>query len=80
MTARELSILITLYYKHNPSGGNCHVVLDDLNIENVFIESCLNYCIKNTDNLGERIMMEMLKMRKTARRKSIMLSKPMSTD
>jgi len=71
ITAKQLSILITEYYKKKPSGGNCHIVLDDLNIGNEDIEFCLNECVKKDDVEGKVIMLALQKMRKTARLKAI---------
>lgn len=36
-----LGELIADFYTRHPTGGRLHVVLDDLNVEDRFIESCL---------------------------------------
>jgi hypothetical protein len=71
ISARELSILIKEYYKDNPSGGNCHIVLDDRNVSNNDINFCIEECSKNNDHDGLIIMIAMRNMRKTARLKAI---------
>lgn len=73
ISARELSYLINEYYRipGNEAGGNCHIVLDDKNINNSSIEFCKLECIKNNDIYGEIIMNHFLTLRKTARLKAI---------
>lgn len=71
MSAKELSKLISNYYKDNPSGGNCHIVLDHQNINDSNIIFCLEECRKNNDIVGFIIMNHMLSMKKTARLKAI---------
>lgn len=73
ITARQLAVLIKDYYKNNPSGGNCHIVLDDYNVRDSDIKFCMNECINNNDVDGLTIMIAMGRMKKTARLKSIYL-------
>jgi hypothetical protein len=73
MDSVELSKLIKQYYSlpGNLAGGNCHVVLDDNNIDDSSIERCIEICQIENDDLGLLIMRHMRSMRKTARGKSI---------
>jgi hypothetical protein len=71
MNSIELGKIIKNYYINNPSGGNCHIVLDDHNIHDNFIKECIILCEKNNDKEGLEIMNNMLNMKKTARSKSI---------
>ncbi len=67
----EVGPLIVAYYQlpDNAVGGDCHVVLDDSNIEDIFIEGDLANCKKNKNELGAQIMGMMLQMTKTQRLK-----------
>jgi hypothetical protein len=76
-SAQTISVWIKHYYslEGNSSGGNCHVVLDDNNLEDHFIEKCLEICIYKDDLLGALIMRAFMSMKKTARGKAIKLAK-----
>ena len=73
MNSIKLSKLIIDYYNinGNKSGGNCHIVLDDLNVNNSSIDFCINVCNENNDFKGLEIMNIMKNFRKTARLKSL---------
>jgi hypothetical protein len=73
MNSLELSKLIKEYYSMpgNAAGGNCHVVLDDNNINDYCIALCIERCQINNDDLGLLIMRHMKGMSTTARGKSI---------
>jgi hypothetical protein len=75
LTAKEISLLINKYKSlpGNSCGGNCHIVLDDLNINDDDIHYCMEHCNKNNDVYGAFLMRQMLLMRKTARKKAIMM-------
>lgn len=71
MNSKILGDLIKDYLVDNPSGGNCHIVLSDWNITDSDIKFSINECQKNDDLNGFLIMMAMIRMKKTARAKSI---------
>lgn len=48
---KEAAILTNAVYEFSCSGGNCHIVLDDFNIDDDSIEYCLNEGLE--DNLHE---------------------------
>lgn len=49
------------YYSVNPTGGNCHIVLDDGNVKNPDLDFCENECRQDGDWLGLQII-EWLRM------------------
>jgi len=57
----QLYELIQYYYYNcgNPNGGNCHIVLDDGNLDDQCIWYCQEQCEKNNDNFGYLIMLIM---------------------
>lgn len=67
----ELANRIAEYYKKegNGCGGNCHLVLDDGNLEDSDIQFCKGYCAKAYDIDGLYIMREMLSMSLEERQK-----------
>ncbi len=67
----EVAALIRAYYEKpgNGAGGNCHLVLDDGNLENGFIEICLEQCKADGDEDGEAIMAKMLQMSPSQKRR-----------
>lgn len=67
----ELANRIAEYYKKegNGVGGNCHLVLDDGNLEDSDIQFCKGYCAKADDTDGLYIMREMLSMSLEERQK-----------
>ena len=71
MNSRMLGDLIKDYLIDNPSGGNCHLVLGDLNARDSDISFCMEQCVEKNDTNGTIIMMAMIRMKKTARLKSI---------
>lgn len=77
--ARQIAKLIKDYYllPDNEAGGNCHIVLDDNNIDDESIIYCICECIKNNDKTGQYIMNKLLLLRKTARGKAIKLYREM---
>jgi len=52
--------LIQYYYRTNNAGGNCHVVLDDGNLEVDTIQFCLEECKNANDCMGSLIMETLL--------------------
>lgn len=67
----KLANLIAEYYKKegNGCGGNCHLVLDDGNLEDSDIQFCIGYCAKADDTDGLAIMREMLSLNPEERQK-----------
>lgn len=70
-TVPEVLPLVRAYYAKGGcgAGGNLHVVLDDGNVEDCFVESCLDRCRESRDADGEQLASLLLKMSKTQRRK-----------
>lgn len=44
--------LLDAYNDLEPAGGSLHVVIDDGNLEDHFVESCIEYARKNNDHYG----------------------------
>lgn len=67
----RLANLIAEYYKKegNGCGGNCHLVLDDGNLEDSDIQFCIGYCAHANDDDGLAIMREMLSLNPEERQK-----------
>ena len=67
----ELVNRIVEYYKKegNECGGNCHLVLDDGNLEDSDIQFCKGYCAHADDNEGLSIMSCMLQLNPEERQK-----------
>jgi len=67
----ELANRIAEYYKKegNGCGGNCHLVLDDGNLEDSDIQFCKGYCACAEDSDGLSIMRDMLSMNPEERQK-----------
>lgn len=67
----ELANRIAEYYKKEGDGcgGNCHLVLDDGNLEDSDIQFCKGYCACADDNDGLGIMRDMLSMSPEERQK-----------
>jgi len=67
----KLANLIAEYYKKegNGCGGNCHLVLDDGNLEDSDIQFCKGYCAHANDDDGLAIMREMLSLNPEERQK-----------
>ena len=70
-TIPEVLPIIQEYYQKpgNGVGGNLHIVLEDGNIENRHIRSCLRRARENEDLEGIKIAELLLRMSKTQRRK-----------
>lgn len=51
-----------LYMSSNPGGGNCHIVLEDANMEDSHLWWCHGYCDAVADVAGSQIMAAMLDM------------------
>ncbi len=60
----EILELIKNYYlkENNTTGGNLHVVLDDGNMEDYFVKSCIKRAEKDNDIDGIKIGKELLKL------------------
>lgn len=67
----KLANLIAEYYKKegNGCGGNCHLILDDGNLEDSDIQFCKGYCAHANDDDGLYIMREMLSLNPEERQK-----------
>lgn len=46
---KAASRMIGKVYEYSISGGNCHIVIDDFNLENKHIDFCLEQ-VKNNEN------------------------------
>ena len=57
------------YYRAHPSWGSLHVVLDDGNIEDVFVRGCAEYAREQNDAEGGALADILLTMSKTQRGK-----------
>jgi hypothetical protein len=70
-TVPEVLALVRAYYAlpGNAAGGNCHLVLDDGNVEDGNIRFCLEACEAEGDAPGARLMGLMLRMTRTQRNK-----------
>lgn len=72
LTHEQVGALLDQYFMlpGNTSGGNCHVVLDDGNIDDASVRLCLDACRsdKDGDALGELLMLTMLAMSEEERR------------
>lgn len=70
-TVPEVAPLVHAYYDKpgNSAGGNLHVVLDDGNFEDSFIEHSLDRATKIGDSDAVKIAELMLQMSMTQRRK-----------
>lgn len=64
-------VLIEAYYTKpgNDSGGCCHVVLEDDNLDDPNLRFCLEYCLKKGDEEGAHIMRLMTQMSRSQRRR-----------
>ena len=52
---RPAIIDLIAYYREdldNPTGGGCHIVLADGNLEDVCLSYCQQYCQDNYDSMG----------------------------
>ena len=67
----EVSVLVRAYYAKpgNEAGGNCHVALDDGNLDNGGLRFCLAECEYYGDKDGAEIMRLMLQMSRSQRRR-----------
>lgn len=54
-SAQMLMALIEKYYEFEPSGGSCHIALDDGNLDDDDIEFCAKESHKNGDYFGVEI-------------------------
>lgn len=50
-----LTVLIAKYLESEPSGGSCHIILEDGNYDKKSINFCYNRSIDNNDYFGETI-------------------------
>jgi hypothetical protein len=72
-TVTQVIPLIEAYYRKpgNSVGGNLHVVLDDTNLDNGCIESCLQCAVDRNDADGATLAAMLLQMTQTQRRVAI---------
>lgn len=70
-TIPEVLPLIQDYYAkpENGVGGSLHIVLEDCNVSDDDVESCIKWAINEGDEEGERLARILLRMSKTQRRK-----------
>jgi hypothetical protein len=70
-TVPEVLPLAKAYYAKpgNSCGGNLHIVLDDGNIEDYWVKSCINVARQKGDEDGVKLAELLLRMSKTQRRK-----------
>lgn len=70
-TVPEVRPLVQAYYAlpGNGAGGSLHVVLDDHNVEDDFVRSCVSYAEDRGDLVGACLGNVLLLMSKTQRRK-----------
>lgn len=70
-TIPEVLPLIQAYYAKpgNGVGGNLHIVLEDLNVEDSHVRWCLEYAEKQGDTDGVELAKLLLAMSKTQRLK-----------
>jgi hypothetical protein len=68
-TIPDILPLLRDYVRDNPVGGSLHVVLDDGNIENSSIETCLNTAKELNDERAIVLANLLLKMSRTQRKK-----------
>lgn len=80
MSSRELAYHIRKYYDlpNHKVGGNCHVILEDLNVDDDSIKHCLESCKESGDIQGQFIMENFLLLRKGAREICINISRSLS--
>jgi hypothetical protein len=57
------------YYKENPEWGSLHVVLSDGNLEDYFVNGCIEWAQERKDVEGEELARILLLMSKTQRGK-----------
>ena len=72
----EVLPLIRAYYTkpENAVGGSLHIVLEDGNVSDGNVESCLEYAREHNDRDGEALAGLLLQMSKTQRRKLYRMS------
>jgi len=70
-TVHEVLPLVRAYYgkPENNVGGNLHLVLDDVNVEDQHVSFCLEVAKERNDDDGVRIAELLLRMSKTQRYK-----------
>lgn len=64
------------YYRDHPAWGALHVVLDDGNVEDVFVRGCAEYAREQADVEGEALADILLRMSRTQRGKISRLARP----
>jgi hypothetical protein len=57
-----LCALIPQYYRTEITGGSCHIVLDDINLDDSSVQFCVEYSEKEGDFFGKTIAEMMLKL------------------
>ena len=68
-TVPDVVPLFAAFYQMFPTWGVLHIVLDDGNVENHFIESCIAQAEETGDEVGALLGRTLLKMSKTQRLK-----------
>lgn len=57
------------YHAKHPAWGSLHVVLDDENIDDDFVEGCIAHAVRERDSEGEHLARELLKLSISQRHK-----------
>lgn len=68
-TVPEVIERFKTYHAQNGAWGSLHVVLDDGNIHDHFVEGCIEYAKKQNDTEGLELGKILLKMSKSQRHK-----------
>lgn len=55
------------YYLDNPTWGSLHIVLDDYNLEDKWVDFCIEYAEKENDHEGLQLAVILRKMSKSQR-------------
>lgn len=68
-TVPEVRPLTRAFYELHPTGGSLHIVLDDGNVKDSDVQSCVDYAIQGGDKTGEKLGRVLLLMSPTQRNK-----------
>ena len=74
-TIPDVLPLVLEYYQDNLAGGSLHIVLDDGNVDDEDVETCIKWARENNDERGEILGRVLLRMSRTQRRKLYAASK-----
>lgn len=68
-TIPEVVERFAAYRDDNAVWGSLHVVLDDGNVENLWVEGCIEDAVRRNDREGEALARILLSMSRTQRKK-----------